>query len=160
MLPGLFSIFAMKGNKSEKIRQRQEENDLDECSLRKMGYKQQLRRGFSPFMSFAFCFTSVNVFSAISIGFTYTLSTGGSGVAVWSWILGSIFTILISLSLAEICSVYPSAGSVYHWYACKYITFYLLIDYRCGQLVPARYAPLASFICGWFNFIGNVAGKN
>jgi hypothetical protein len=30
---------------------------------------------------------------------------------------------------------------------------------RAGQLVSAKRAPLASFICGWFNFIGNVAGK-
>ncbi len=30
---------------------------------------------------------------------------------------------------------------------------------RAGQLVSPRRAPLASFICGWFNFIGNVAGK-
>ncbi|CAF3741753.1 unnamed protein product [Rotaria sordida] len=26
-----------------------------------------------------------------------------------------------------------------------------------GQLAPPRHAPLASFICGWFNFVGNVA---
>ncbi|CAF1523679.1 unnamed protein product, partial [Adineta steineri] len=65
-------------------------------------------------------------------------------VAIWSWIIGSFFTVLVGCSLAEICSVYPSAGSVYHW---------------AGQLVPARNAPLASFICGWFNFIGNSAGK-
>ncbi|CAF0731763.1 unnamed protein product [Adineta steineri] len=26
------------------------------------------------------------------------------------------------------------------------------------MLVPLRYAPLASFTCGWFNFFGNVAG--
>lgn len=30
---------------------------------------------------------------------------------------------------------------------------------RAGQLVGAKYAPLASFICGWFNLIGNVASK-
>lgn len=45
--------------------------------------------------------------------------------------------------MAEICSAYPSAGSVYHWSA---------------QLVPIRYAPLASYVCGWFNFVGNAAG--
>ena len=89
--------------------------DSDVRLLRQMGYTQELRRGFSPLMSFAFCFTAVNVLTSISLGFTFTLNTGGSGVAVWSWVLGSIFTILIGLSLAEICSVYPSAGSVYHW---------------------------------------------
>ncbi|CAF2036296.1 unnamed protein product [Rotaria magnacalcarata] len=117
--------------------------DADIRLLEEMGYKQELYRGFSPFMSFAFCFTAVNVLASISIGFTYSLTTGGSGVTIWAWVIGSLFTILIGLSLAEICSVYPSAGSVYHW---------------AGQLVPVKHAPLASFICGWFNFLGNFAG--
>ncbi|CAF3540844.1 unnamed protein product [Rotaria sp. Silwood1] len=116
--------------------------DSDVRLLREMGYMQELYRGFSPFMSFAFCFTTVNVFISITIGFTYSLNTGGSGVTIWSWIIGAVFTILVGLSLAEICSVYPSAGSVYHW---------------AGQLVSTKYAPLASFTCGWVNFLGNVA---
>ena len=143
----------------KKSKERREE-EFDVRLLREMGYIQELYRGFSPFMSFAFCFTAVNVFTSISVGFGYTLNTGGSGVAIWSWIIGSLFTILIGLSLSEICSVYPSAGSVYHWYV--FIIIYLLIDHkerRAGKLVPPAYAPLASFICGWFNFLGNVAGK-
>ncbi|CAF0892591.1 unnamed protein product [Adineta steineri] len=120
-----------------------EKEDTDVRLLREMGYTQELYRGFSPLMSFAFCFTAVNVLASISIGLTYSLTTGGSGVTFWSWIIGSVFTILVGLSLAEICSVYPSAGSVYHW---------------AGQLTSAKHAPLASFICGWFNFIGNAAG--
>lgn len=54
-----------------------------------------------------------------------------------------IMSQVVSYSMAEICSAYPSAGSVYHWSA---------------QLVPPKYAPLASYICGWFNFLGNAAG--
>ncbi len=92
-----------------------QEEDSDVRLLREMGYTQELYRGFSPLMSFAFCFTAVSVLPSISLGFNFTLNTGGSGVAIWSWVIASIFTILIGLSLAEICSVYPSAGSVYHW---------------------------------------------
>ena len=92
-----------------------EEEDSDVRLMREMGYSQELYRGFSPLMSFAFCFTAVNVLTSMSLGFTFALTTGGSGVTIWSWIIGSFFTILIGLSLAEICSVYPSAGSVYHW---------------------------------------------
>jgi amino acid transporter len=96
---------------------KQDGEDSDSRVLRELGYTQELYRGFSPFMSFAFCFTTVNVLTSISIGFNYALNTGGSSVIVWSWLLGSFFTILIGLSLAEICSVYPSAGSVYYWYS-------------------------------------------
>jgi amino acid transporter len=98
-----------------KIERSNEEEDSDVRLLREMGYTQELYRGFSPLMSFAFCFTAVNVLASITLGFTYTLNTGGSGVAIWSWLIGSVFTILVGCSLAEICSVYPSAGSVYHW---------------------------------------------
>ena len=45
--------------------------------------------------------------------------------------------------MAEISSVYPSAGSVYHW---------------AGQMGPPEWAPISSYICGWFNFLGNAAG--
>lgn len=92
-----------------------EHENTDVQRLQEMGYKQELYRGFSSFMSFTFCFTAVNVLVSISISFTYSLTTGGSAIAIWTWLLGSILTIFVGLSLAEICSVYPSAGSVYHW---------------------------------------------
>ena len=44
--------------------------------------------------------------------------------------------------MAEICSSYPSAGSVYHW---------------AGILAPKKYAAVSAYICGWFNFLGNAA---
>ena len=47
------------------------------------------------------------------------------------------------MSLAEICSVYPSAGSVYHW---------------AGMLASKKWAPTVCYITGWFNFLGNAAG--
>ena len=96
-------------------RYKKEDEDADIRLLHEMGYVQELYRGMSPFMSFTFCFTAMHVLASISLGFTSTLITGGSAVALYSWIIGSIFTIFIGLSLAEIASVYPSAGSVYHW---------------------------------------------
>ncbi|CAF0821571.1 unnamed protein product [Didymodactylos carnosus] len=116
-----------------------EENDADSdiLSMREMGYKQELYRGVSALMSFSFCFTAVSVLTSISISFNYGLNVGGSAVMIWGWIIGFFFTVLICLSLAEICSTYPSAGSVYH---CRFDLY------------------LASFMCGWFNFLGNAAG--
>ena len=45
--------------------------------------------------------------------------------------------------MAEICSAYPSAGSVYHW---------------SSQVTSKEWAPLLSYITGWANFLGNAAG--
>ncbi|CDW88429.1 apc amino acid permease [Stylonychia lemnae] len=116
--------------------------DEDDQILAKMGYKQELYRGFNAFMSFSFCFTAVAVISGCSILFPYGLKSGGPVIMIWGWIIGSVFTIICGLSMAEICSSYPSAGSVYHW---------------AGMMAPPKWAPFASYICGWFNFLGNAA---
>ena len=114
----------------------------DDRILAKLGYKAELHRGFNAFMNFSFCFTAVAVISGITLLFPYGLTTGGPVVMVWGWIIGSIFSNIVGLSMAEICSSYPSAGSVYHW---------------AGMLCNAKWAPLASYYTGWFNFIGNAA---
>ena len=64
---------------------------------------------------------------------------GAAGCArVWGWIIVSAFTVIVGCAMGEVCSTYPSAGSVYHW---------------TGQLAPEKWAPLISYICGWFNFL-------
>lgn len=94
-------------------------------------------------MNFQFCFTAVAVISSITVLTPTGLSTGGPAVMVWGWIIGSFFTLIIGASMGEICSAYPSAGSVYHW---------------AGMLSTPRWSPFISFVTGWFNFIGNAAG--
>jgi len=116
--------------------------DADEALMAKMGYKQELHRGFNAFMNFSFCFTAVAVVSGCSLLFPFGLVTGGPVVMVWGWVVGSIFSTLVGLSMAEICSSYPSAGSVYHW---------------AGMLASEEWAPFSSYVCGWFNFLGNAA---
>ena len=107
------------------------------------GYTQVLYRGFNAFMNWSFCYTSVAVMASISVTINTALFTGGSAVIIYSWLIGSFFTILTGLSMAEICSTYPSAGSVYHW---------------AGSLAPAGQAGIWSFFTGWFNLLGNTAG--
>ena len=96
--------------------QQEDEKLKDESFLRQMGYTQSLSCAFSLFMSFALVVNTVSVLISIRIGFTDTMNKGGAGVTIWSWIIGSVFTILISLSLDEMCSVYRVVGAVFHWY--------------------------------------------
>lgn len=86
--------------------------------MERMGYKQELFRGFDGFMSFSFCFTAVGLLVSVSGLFGTAMATGGPVVLVWSWIIGSIATIIVGASLAEVCSTFPTAGSVYHWAGC------------------------------------------
>lgn len=115
----------------------------DDRILREMGYKQDLYRGFNAFMSFSFCFTAVAVITCTSVLFGYGLTTGGPVVIIWGWLIGAFFTLITGFVMGEICSSYPSAGSVYHW---------------AGMLSSDEWAPSASYLAGWFNFLGNAAG--
>jgi amino acid transporter len=115
----------------------------DDKILDDMGYDKVLYRGLGSFTNFAFGFTEVGVLVSIVTTWNYGLQYGGPTEIVWGFFVTFVMTMIVSLSMAEISSAYPSAGCVYHWSA---------------QLVPENQAPLVSYICGWFNFIGNCAG--
>ena len=56
------------------------------------------------------------------------------------WILVSALTQALALSLAEICSKYPTSAGAYYW---------------CYRLAPPRYKLIFSWINGWLNVVGN-----
>ena len=56
------------------------------------------------------------------------------------WILVSALTQALALSLAEICSKYPTSAGAYYW---------------CYRLAPPRYKLIFSWIDGWLNLVGN-----
>lgn len=68
------------------------------------------------------------------------LIDGLSVTILWGWVLVTLISIAIAASLAEICSVYPTAGGVYYWSA---------------MLSTKEWAPLMSFIDGWLTLVGN-----
>jgi len=74
--------------------------------------------------------------------FLYGLNTGGPAVMTWSWVIVSCFTMSVGLAMAEICSAHPTSGGPYFWAA---------------MLSKRKWAPLASWITGWFNLLGQVA---
>ena len=93
-----------------------EENESDDnAPMADVGYKQELVRGMDGFMSFAIGFTEVNTIVSVTSVLTYGLVTGGPVTMVWGWIITFAMTMGIAYNFAEICSVFPCAGSVYHW---------------------------------------------
>jgi amino acid transporter len=90
-------------------------------------------------MNFAFGFTEVAVLSSIAITYGVGLTNGGPSVIIWGFVVQFVLVMFIAFSMAEICSAYPSAGSVYHW---------------AGQLASPETAPIWSYVCGWLNFLG------
>lgn len=52
------------------------------------------------------------------------------------WIIVSVFTMTVALSMAEIVSAIPTAGGPYYWAAI---------------LAPQKHSAYAAWITGWYN---------
>ncbi|TGO45734.1 hypothetical protein BOTNAR_0643g00030 [Botryotinia narcissicola] len=76
----------------------------------------------------------------LSTTLAYSLTDGQSVTVLYGWIFVSCISLAIAASLAEICSVYPTAGGVYYWSA---------------MLSTRKYAPVVSWITGWLTLVGN-----
>jgi hypothetical protein len=105
-------------------------------------YKRELFVGINSPMAAAFCFSTIAIMPSISASFDFGLANGGPSTMVWGFLIASGFTIATTASLAEICSVYPGAGSAYYW---------------TGNLAPSAWAPIMAFYCGFLSVIGNLA---
>ncbi|KFY04439.1 hypothetical protein V491_09343 [Pseudogymnoascus sp. VKM F-3775] len=90
-------------------------DDKDDLDLQKLGYKSVLARGWGAFDNFACSFSALYCIGGIRVLFYIGLSNGGPAALWSSWISGSILSIITSATLAEACSTYPAAGSIYYW---------------------------------------------
>jgi amino acid permease (GABA permease) len=113
----------------------------DEEMLHKLGYAQELRRRMSGFSNFAVSFTIISILSGCLTLYGYGMNTGGPAIIVWGWPIVGIMTLFVGLSMAEVCSSFPTAGGLYYWAA---------------KLAKTG-GPAWSWFTGWFNFLGQVA---
>ncbi|KAI1918339.1 hypothetical protein LOZ58_002055 [Ophidiomyces ophidiicola] len=115
------------------------DNNANEA-LAKMGYKSELPRNLSMFSVLGLSFAIIAAPYGLSTTLSITLIDGQSVTIIWGWIFVTLISICIAASLAEICSVYPTAGGVYYWSA---------------MLSTKEWAPMMSFIDGWLTLVGN-----
>jgi amino acid transporter len=114
----------------------------DEQRLHQMGYAQELHRGMSKFSNFAISFTIISILSGCLTLYSYGLYHGGPPVMIWGWAIVGLLVLFAGLSMAEICSAFPTAGGLYYWSA---------------KLAPGKSGPIWSWFTGWFNLLGQVA---
>ncbi len=89
--------------------------EQDAHVLHQMGYSQELARSMKGFSNFAISFSIICILAGGITSFQMGLSTtGGFGIGV-GWIVGSAFSLIVGLSMAQIGSAYPTAGGLYHW---------------------------------------------
>lgn len=113
----------------------------DEAMLADLGYKQELHRSMSGFSNFAVSFSIISVLAGCITSYLIAMNAGGPMAITIGWPLVGVFVLLVAMSMAEICSVYPTAGGLYYW---------------AGRLARKR-KDLWAWYVGWFNFLGEVA---
>ncbi|KAJ3062067.1 hypothetical protein HDU98_002032 [Podochytrium sp. JEL0797] len=111
----------------------------DESRLQQLGYKQELFRALNSFANFGIAFTimsePMSVLPLIYMG----LGAGGPQGMLITWPIISILSCFVAASMGEIVSSYPTSGGLYYWAA---------------SLAGPEWAPFASYMTGYFNFLG------
>src|SRR5256712_5437419 len=87
----------------------------DERDLARLGYAQQLFREMGGFSNFAISFSIISVLTGAVLLFGYGLKFAGPVVNSVGWPVVSVFTLAVAASMAELASMYPTAGGLYFW---------------------------------------------
>src|ERR1700722_6876926 len=110
----------------------------DEQRLAELGYKQELKRGWSGFSNFAISFSIISVLAGCFTTYGQALKNGGPVAISVAWPLISVMILFVAFSMSELASSMPTAGGIYYW---------------ASKLGGAGWG----WFTGWFNLIGLVA---
>jgi amino acid transporter len=110
----------------------------DEQKLAELGYKQELRRGWSGFSNFAISFSIISVLAGCFTTYGQAFKNGGPIAISIAWPVISLLILCVAFSMSELASAFPTAGGIYYW---------------ASRLGGAGWG----WFTGWFNLIGLVA---
>jgi amino acid transporter len=89
---------------------------------------------FRAIATFAITSAYLSILTGVTTLYSTGLSYGGPISMIYGWIIAGVFTMFVALSMAEICSVYPTSGGLYFW------------SYK---LAGEEWGPFASWTTGW-----------
>ncbi|KAL8772975.1 MAG: hypothetical protein Q9209_001995 [Squamulea sp. 1 TL-2023] len=130
-------------NGQARILNLEELTDADADLAAKFGYKPVFKREFGYLSTFSFAVSISGLFSTVATTFSYPLYAGGASSAVWCWFISGAGCMCLACSVAELVSAYPTCGGLY---------------YTVSRLTPKNWVPSISWITGWLNILGQVAG--
>ena len=110
----------------------------DEQRLADLGYKQELKRGWSSFSNFAISFSIISVLAGCFTSYGQAFLNGGPVAISIGWPVISLLILCVAVSMSELASAFPTAGGIYFW---------------ASRLGGAGWG----WFTGWFNLIGLVA---
>src|SRR5438094_4379664 len=100
---------------AERKTTREELIQQDIRDLHQLGYAQQLFREMGGFSNFAVSFSIISILTGAILLYGYGLKLAGPIVNTVGWPVVSFFTLTVAASMAELASVYPTAGGLYFW---------------------------------------------
>ncbi|KAI1103211.1 amino acid transporter [Jackrogersella minutella] len=119
------------------------EMSADEAALAALGYKQEFKREFSAWTTFAVSFAVMGLLPSIATTMWYGLGYAGPAANTWGWLLSVVFILCVAASMAELASSMPTSGGLY---------------YAAAVLAGPKYGPFAAWITGWSNWFVQVTG--
>lgn len=114
-----------------------EAKEQDKKVLHNLGYAQELSRRMSGFSNFAISFSIICILAGGISSFAAAFNSTGGGGAFVGWFVGGLFSLLVSFSMGQIASAYPTAGGLYHW----------------GSILGGKFW---GWLTAWFNLLGLV----
>lgn len=115
--------------------------DTDALKLAEMGYTQGLQRNFSVWSVLGVSFSLTNSWFGISAAMVAGISSGGPVLLIYGIIIIALISSCVAVSLSQLASAMPNAGGQYFW---------------ANELAPKRYANFASYLTGWFAWLGSI----
>ncbi|KAL2060120.1 hypothetical protein VTL71DRAFT_9942 [Oculimacula yallundae] len=136
-------IFSEMGTDIEKKVPGESLTDVDcgQSNLIPGGHVDELRRDFSVWSLGSMCLCLMGTWEALTSVVGAALTNGGAPCLFYNYIISFIGTVAIASSLAEIASIYPTAGGQYHWVA---------------ALAPKKQMIVASWFTGWISIGGQI----
>jgi amino acid transporter len=110
----------------------------DEQRLAELGYKQELKRGWSSFSNFAISFSIISVLAGCFTSYGQAFNNGGPVAISIGWPVISLLILCVAFSMSELASAMPTAGGIYYWAS------------KLG-------GPGWGWFTGWFNLLGLIA---
>ncbi|KAF4951722.1 hypothetical protein FSARC_12845 [Fusarium sarcochroum] len=120
---------------------RKTDNAIAGQSVEVAVFDSELLRNRSTFQVAFMSFVLASIPYGLATSLFYPLINGGTSTMIWGWLVVSLIVLCVAVSLAEITSVYPTAGGVY---------------YQTFMLSSVRWRKLAAWICGWCYVLGNI----
>lgn len=103
-----------------------------------------MHRKFSVWSVLGVGFSLTNSWWAVSAAMITGINSGGPVLLVYGTILLFIVSIGVASSLSELVSALPNAAGQSFW---------------ARELAPKRYSNIASYLAGWFAWVGNVTSQ-